>query len=208
MISSLAYAALEEALNRYLDLDPDAKLQLARLHGRVIALEILGVGVTLFLVPSPKRLQVLSQVDGVPDCTLRGSPLALARLSEPERGSDRLFAGEVEIHGDTDLAHRFGKILGGMDIDWEEQLSRFTGDIVAHEVGNAARGAQRWGRDAKASLTLDLREYLQEESRILPARWEMEEFLTGVDGVRDDVERLEARIERLMRRLAERSATP
>jgi len=203
MISSLAYAALEEALNLYLDLDHDAKAQLARLHGRVIALQVLGVGVTLYLVPGPTRLQVLSRYDGQPDCVLRGSPLALARLSEPERGADRLFAGEVEIHGDTELAHRFGKILGQIDIDWEEQLSRLTGDILAHELGNAARGAQRWGREARHSLGLDLKEYLQEETRLLPNRWEIEGFLAGVDEVRDDVERLEARVARLERRLAE-----
>jgi ubiquinone biosynthesis accessory factor UbiJ len=208
MLKSLAYTAFEEALNLYLDLDADAKAQLARLHGRVIALEVLGVGVTLYLVPAPTRLQVLSRCDGVPDCTLRGSPLALARLREPERGSDGLFAGEVEIHGDTELAHRFGKILGRIDIDWEEQLSRLTGDVVAHELGNVARGARRWGRQAKESLTLDLREYLQEETRILPNRWEIEDFLAGVDRVRDDVERLEARLDRLERRLAGEGKAP
>jgi ubiquinone biosynthesis accessory factor UbiJ len=201
MLRSLAYTALEQALNRYLDLDPDAKAQLGRLHGRVIALEVLGLGITLFLVPAPDRLQVLSRYAGPPDCTLRGSPLALARLSEPERGSDGLFAGEVEIQGDTELAHRFGKILGGLDIDWEEQLSRLTGDVLAHELGNAARGALRWGRQARGDLGRDLKEYVQEELRLLPDRYEVEDFLAGVDEARDGVERLEARLLRLERRL-------
>ena len=40
-------------------------------------------------------------------------------------------------------------------------------------------------------------EYLQEEGRDLPTRTEVEEFLSGVDQLRDDAERLEARLARV-----------
>ena len=65
------------------------------------------------------------------------------------------------------------------------------------------RAAGRWGRQSADNLSLDLKEYLQEEARLLPSRYEIEEFLDQADTLRDDVERLAARVERLSRRSGE-----
>ena len=196
-MTALMYAGLEEAVNRCLELDPKARERLARLHGQVVAFELNGVGQTLFLVPGPGRIQLLASYEGEPDCRLRGTPLALARMGHPRAGSEQLFSGDVEISGDTELAHQIGRILGDLDIDWEEQLSHLTGDLVAHHTGNLLRDAGRWGRSSFRSLGLDIQEYLQEELRLLPVRTEIESFLGDVDRLRDDLERAEARLERL-----------
>jgi len=196
-MAALVYAGLEEAVNRYLDLDPEAKRRMAQLHGRVIAVEVIGLGQTLYLVPGPGRLQLLADCEGEPDCRLRGTPLALAQMSHPRASTDQLFSGEVEITGDTELAHQVGKILGSMDIDWEEQLSRLSGDLIAHHAGSLLRNAGRWGRGSIETLGLDIQEYLQEELRLLPARQEIEGFLSGVDTLRDDVARLQVRVDRI-----------
>jgi ubiquinone biosynthesis protein UbiJ len=199
-LSAIVIAGLEQAVNAYLDMDPQARERMGELHGRVIAFELEGLGQKLYLIPGQNRLQILSGYEGDPDCTLRGTPLALAAMSEQRGKTDRLFSGDVEITGDTDLAHRLGKILGAMDIDWEEQLSRFSGDIIAHEIGNAVRSTSRWGRSTLKTLKLDFKEYLQEESGLLPVRREIEIFLGDVDALREDTDRLEARIERLRSR--------
>jgi ubiquinone biosynthesis protein UbiJ len=197
-IQELAYAGLEQAINHYLGLDPKARAGLAALHGSVIAFELVGLGITLYLVPGPNGIQLYPSHEGEPDCVLRGTPMALARMSDARESSDQLFAGTVEIRGDTELAHRFGKILGSMDIDWEEQLSRYTGDIIAHETGNLVRGFTQWGKRSVETLGMDLQEYLQEELRLLPVKAEIESFNAAVDRVRDGIERVEARIQRLL----------
>jgi ubiquinone biosynthesis protein UbiJ len=46
-------------------------------------------------------------------------------------------------------------------------------------------------------LTTNVVEFLQEEGRDVPTRVEVEEFLEGVDRLRDDAERLEAKLARL-----------
>ncbi len=217
-LSGLAYASLETAFNHYLGLDPVASARMAELHGKVITFELIGTGQTLYMIPGPGQLtsrdgltsrepgmaramQVLSLYEGEPDCTLRGTPLALAAMSRgTQSSSDSLFSGDVAISGDTQLAHQFGKILGAMDVDWEEQLSRYTGDMIAHELGNLARTALHWGRRSLNTLGQDLQEYLQAELRMLPEQPEIEQFLQGVDRVRDDVERLEIRLDLLKKR--------
>ncbi len=195
---ALLLAAVEQALGRYLALDPEAGGRIAGLYGKVVCIELRGFDVRLFLAPGPEGIQVLGEYEGEPDTTLSGTPLALARMGLPDTDSaDELFAGGVEIRGDTELGQRFGALLKGVDIDWEEHLSSVVGDLVAHQVGNAVRGGMRWGAQTRETLGLDVKEYLQEELRLLPVRPEVEAFLGEVDSLRDDVERLAARMDRL-----------
>ena len=139
VIPDAALAGLETALNRYIALDPEGAARLAPLHGRLIAIELAGFGTRIDLIPGPDGLQVFGAYEGEPDCLLRGSPLGLARMGLAERKEDQLFGGEVQIEGDTRLAQEFGAFLGGLDVDWEEQLSRLVGDPIAHQVGSGLR---------------------------------------------------------------------
>ncbi len=196
-VSAATYAALEQLLNRAIRLDPETPARLAPLHGRVIELALAGTGLSLYLIPEPQGIQLLSAFEAAPDCTLRGSPLALARMRGSRQSADQLFGGNVEISGDTQLAQQFGDFIAGLDIDWEEQLSKLTGDVIAHEIGNATRSLLGWGTQQSRIAEQNLQEYLQEELRLTPSRLELEPFLDEVDRLRDDVERLEARIARL-----------
>ncbi|RDH83356.1 MAG: sterol-binding protein [endosymbiont of Escarpia spicata] len=196
-VSAAAFATLEQLINQAIRLDPEAPARLEPMFGRVIRLDLLGFGLSLYLIPEPGGIQLLSNFEGEPDCALRGTPLDLAAMRGNRKSADQLFSGAVEIEGDSALAHRFGDFLSALDIDWEEQLSHLTGDLIAHEVGNAARSLFDWGKKLRRTSGQNLQEYLQEELRLLPSRYEIEPFLAGVDTLRDDVERLAARLQRL-----------
>jgi ubiquinone biosynthesis protein UbiJ len=198
-IPDAALAALEQVLNRYLALDPEGAVRLAPMHGRVITLEVAGFGTRVYLIPGPAGFQVYGDYAAEPDCLLRGAPLALARMGITRHKEEQLFSGEVQVEGDTGLAHAFGEAIARLEPDWEEQLSRLLGDPVAHQVGSGARSAARWGRRSLDTLAEDIKEYLQEEAHILPTRYEVDTFLAEVDTLRDDVERLAARLDRLAR---------
>ncbi|MCB1786637.1 MAG: SCP2 sterol-binding domain-containing protein [Gammaproteobacteria bacterium] len=200
-IRDFALEGLEQAINRLLDLDPEARRRLAALHGRSVSIDLRGTGIRLnFVAGHDGRLQLLGNVEGDPDCTLSGSPLDLLRASDKAQGHRQLFAGNVRIIGDQALGQRFSEALAGIDIDWEEQLSKLTGDIVAHQIGRGVRGARAEADRVAGSARDNLSEYLTEEARLLPHRFEVEDFIADVDTLRDDAERLEARIALLERR--------
>ena len=90
-----------------------------------------------------------------------------------------------------------------MDIDWEEQLSKLTGDVIAHQLGNGARRIGTLLKHGRRTLQQDIGEYLQEELRVLPSRIETENFSSDVTRLSIDADRLAARI----RRLQDTSAT-
>jgi ubiquinone biosynthesis protein UbiJ len=189
-------AALETACNRYLALDDATLPKLSAFEGKIIAIEITGVNQTLFLFPSADGILLLGDFDGEADTTISGTPLALAKLGLADDSASLLFGGEIRITGDTRLGHQFKKVLQQLNIDWEEQLSRYIGDMAAHQIGNAMRDINSWLQRSARSLQLDAGEYLQEESRLVAGKAEINRFVQQVDELRDAVERLEARMSR------------
>ena len=197
MIGVAALLGLEQALNSSLALDPKTGERLSRLHGKVIALELRGTGITLSLQPTSEgKLRLMGDYDDKVDTTLRGAPLSLLRMSTGRTG-EAMFSGEVTIDGDVELGQQIQRIFEQLDIDWEEHLSRLTGDIVAHQLGNTIRSMLAWGERTASHIGLDTADYLQEETDTLPVAWEVEAFIKGVDTLRSDVDRIEARIKRL-----------
>jgi len=195
-MSAALAAGLETALQRYLQLDPDLLPQLAELAGAVIAIEPEGLGVTWYLFPGSQGIRVADCHEGEPTVRIRGTPLALI---QQWRGQP---AGEITVEGDAATGRRFQTLLGRLDIDWEEQFSKVVGDAAAHQFGQLWRGFRNWGRQTSETLLRDGSEYLQQELRALPSPPAVESFLSAVDVLREDADRLEARIVRLRRLLA------
>jgi ubiquinone biosynthesis protein UbiJ len=98
------------------------------------------------------------------------------------------------VRGDAEIAEGFRRLLEAARPDFEEELSRFTGDAAAHYLAGFAREAAAFGRRAGDTLARNTAEYLTEESRDLPVRIEVEEFLEDVDRLREAVDRLESRV--------------
>lgn len=193
---------LELALNRFLALDPEAKPRLAEIEGRVLRIEVLGLGLELFLLPGDGAIRVRGDYDGTVDTTLRATPVALAGIGMSEKPENRLFAGEVMIDGDVELGRRFQALLRDVELDWEEQLSRLVGDVAAHQIGNTVRSTLGWGRRVVDTLGRDLAEFLHYERNDLPSPHEVQGFLSEVDTLRVDADRLSARVRRLESTLA------
>ena len=188
---------LENAISRFMALDPDASRLLKPISGKVIAIRFKYPDWVFYLSPSDSSIQLLEAFEGRPDTTLIGTPLAFLRLGLSKNPVGELFAGTVTIEGDLPTGRKFQSVFKRLDIDWEEPLARLTGAVAAHQIGNWLRGGMRWGRESAEALRLNLAEYLQEEHRDLPAACECDEWFMEVDTLRADADRLEARIQRL-----------
>jgi len=192
-----AIAGLEAVINRYLRLDPMTGSRMVTLSGRCIGIELRGLDLTLYVFPDEHGIQLREHTDSEPDTILRGTPLGMVRLGLGGNTEKTLFSGAVAIEGDVETGQAFKAVLDDLDIDWEEQLSRLTGDIIAHQLGHAARRGRRAFRLGLGTLGNDLGEYLQEELRVLPTRVEAANFSTDVTRISMDVDRLGARLKRL-----------
>ena len=197
MISHTAAGMLTSAFNNYLSLDPEAPDKLRAFDGKLVCIDIRGPDKRLYLSINDNRVTVLEQHDEEPDTTISGSPAALFKLGVNRDAAPLFFKGEVEIRGDTRLGRQFKSLLADLQIDWEEHLSRLIGDAAAHQLFRAVNELRDWGRSAAGNFAEDVGEYLQEETRDVVSGAEMEAFYQQVDELRDDTERLKARIDRL-----------
>ena len=100
----------------------------------------------------------------------------------------------MEIRGDAELAQKFRELVLLLRPDPEEELSLLVSDVPAHQIGRFARMALGWTRKAAATTAGNLAEYFGHERHDLVPRNEGEQFLRGVDSLREDLDRLEARV--------------
>ncbi len=196
MTPAVIAASLETALNLVLRLDPGMLPHLGTLSGHVIAIEPSGMAMTFYLLPESGGIQVTDRCEVEPSVRIRATPAALFR----RWGGRRAGGDEITIEGDAGVGREFQAILARLDIDWEEQASRAVGDVVARQLGGLWRGWRGWRQRTSDVLLRDGGEYLQQELRLLPPRQVIEQFLNAVDLLREDADRLAARVERLRRR--------
>jgi len=196
-IKPLLIAALETALNAYLTLDDRLEEYLAPMAGKVLAVHITPFDETLYLAPVHDRIQMLENYAGEVDARLSGSLSALGLMGFSSTPMRSLFKGEVKIEGDTQLAHKVQRLFEKLDIDFEGKLARYTGETFAQRLTGFFRGGRDWTQQALTSFRLNLEEFLQEETRDLPAKAEAELLFQDIDTCRSDADRLVARIERL-----------
>ena len=196
-IKPLLIGALEASLNQYLSLDQDSSFFLAPLAGKVIAVNIQPFDETIYLCPTTDSIQLMDQFPDQPDTCLTGSVWALGLMGLSSTPMRSVFSGEVKIEGDMHTGRKFQELFAKLDIDLEEQLSQFTGDIIAHKVANFFRAGQSWSKESLETFRLNAAEFLQEETRDLPSAPEVDIYYTQVDELRTDFDRLQSRIERL-----------
>ena len=186
--------------NRLLGMDPGVLQHCRELQGQIIAIELTDLEQTIYCHPGSWGLRLSLQPPGkAADATIRGRLLGLINLSLQQEKVSTSIQERVEISGNAAVAQKFQKILTELDIDWEEQLSRVTGDVMAFRIMQGIDKTRRWVREGFDSLSLSGREYLQEESRQLPTKVEFERFKQDVTDTMHDVERLQARLNQLFK---------
>jgi ubiquinone biosynthesis protein UbiJ len=190
-------ATIENVLNRGLPRSPRAQQLCAELTGRSVAVEVREVA--RLLMESTGTSLRITRGDAGADAEILGGPFGLLALggTSPEAVIQR---GDVQIRGDAELAQKFRELVLLLKPDLEEELSLVVSDVPAHQIGRFARMAFGWTHKAATTTVQNLAEYFGHERHDLVPRNEGEQFLRGVDALREDVDRLEARIALLSQR--------
>jgi ubiquinone biosynthesis protein UbiJ len=183
----------EKFVNRHIAASSRARGLLAGLAGRSMELRFTATPFRLRLTATADGLSVGPATDETSDAVIAGTPLSFLRLASGD-AAPSIRAGGTEVQGDAEIAEGFRRLLDAARPDFEEELSRFTGDVAAHTLAGFARDAVDFGRRARDAFARDAAEYLTEESRDLPTRVEVDEYLTDVDRLREAVDRLDARL--------------
>lgn len=185
---------ITRVLNRNIRESTRASELCERLDGKLIAIRVRDTGLSGYFEIGRNAINLTTDSEGEPDVVISGSLVALALMA----GEDSIRDGSLELSGDAATAQAFQQLLVHARPDIEEELSAVIGDSAAYGLGEAARAVGRWARETRTIMGDNIREYLQEESRDVPSRYEVEQFSRRVNQLRDDVDRLAARVNRLV----------
>ena len=189
---------VEHELNRLVGESTAAMELLERLNGTTFAMHVEGLGLTAALHAEGAQLRLDTDATSA-TATLRATPLDLLKLARAGSVSD-VKRTQATLSGDLQVAERYSQLLKLARPDIEDEVAKWIGDVPAHALGEFARGAGAWLVRAAGALRMNTAEYLQEESRAMPAALEADAFYSDVERLRDDVERTAARLARLERR--------
>jgi len=195
MIKNYSLIVLQKAINHALALDDAMPAKIQALDGKVLEIIISPLNVNFFMQFTQHELHLLADYSGHADTVIRSSPLGLIRLSVlPASKVRSLFNDKIRMTGDVELGQQVKTLFDEIDIDWEGHLARFTGDVVAFQVGSLFRQGLAFKRQLGESLRHDVTDYLQEELRAFPPREEVTDFFNDIDDLSLRVERTAANL--------------
>jgi ubiquinone biosynthesis protein UbiJ len=103
----------------------------------------------------------------------------------------------ARIEGSAEFAEALGFVIRNLRWDAEEDLSRIVGDIAAHRIVKGTTEFAAWQQQAAQNFAANLAEYFTEEQPLIARQADIAAFSGDIDHLRDDVARLEKRLQRL-----------
>ncbi|MBY6019204.1 ubiquinone biosynthesis accessory factor UbiJ [Ferrimonas balearica] len=197
-IATLVAGVMETTLAQLLRFHPDPN-PLARWQGQVVRLQLSELPFPLFLILRDP-IQVYSEYDGDTQAQLSLSLLTLRQVSQGASLSTLVKEGALEIEGDMQLVGKLANLLGAIEPDLAEPLSRYLGDAMAYRVDQTGRALLNRAEQDLNRLHQHTGEVLREELRLAPGQSEVAHFVEQVDALAQQVEQLAHRLTELERR--------
>jgi len=154
--------ALETAVNRVLQLDMESPERVNKLEGRLLQVDLEGVGITLFFTFKHGVVRVRLDADGTPDTIISGTPVALFSMAEPEDADWGLPDSKVQINGDASLARDLERIFSKLEPDWEGPLAGMFGDVAGHQLAQGLRQGVETARQTARSASKVLSDIIKD----------------------------------------------
>ena len=183
---------LAAALNRLLQSEPWARERLVPFASETLELRAPPLPRLRFAIAADGRLCAAQpEADASLVITIRPEALAAAA-----KGEDHLLRS-IDVAGNAKLAGEVMFLVRHLRWDVEEDLAKFVGDVAARRLAGFARDAAAWHADAARRIGASFVEYAVEERQLLVKRPALEELAGALARLRDGIERLEKRVERL-----------
>lgn len=185
---------LSAVINHLLAQEPWARDKLVKHGGKVACLDAGALAVRLKVAPD--GLVEAARPEETVSVTIR---VQLSDLPLILQNREHAFS-YVTIDGDADFANTISQLSQSLRWEAEADLSRWVGDIAAVRIASGARAAFDAAKATQRKVTENVVEYLVEEQPVLVRPRAVADFSASVTKLRDDLERLAKRIEKLENR--------
>ena len=181
------------AINHLLSQSGWALQRLTRFAGKTARFDVAPFSFAYTVQPDGTLAKAVA--DASPDAISVIAPSLLPRLVLKDENA----FSQIHSTGDAALLAEIFYLSKHLRWDAAEDISHVTGDIAAERLVQLASSAHQQVRDSVLSLTQAFAEYWTEERQLVAKSTHINPFIQQVDALRDDVERLEQRINRLQK---------
>ena len=181
---------ISAAINHLLAQEPWARDKLAAHAGKIACLDSGLLAVKLEVAPDG---MLSAAADETPNVTIR---VKLADLPLIMQDRERAFS-YVKVEGDADFANTISQLSQTLRWEVEEDLRKWVGDVAAARIVAGAKAVVENAKSTQQKLAENIAEYFLEENPTLVRPQAVADFTNDVTKLRDDVERLSKRIEKL-----------
>ena len=126
------------------------------------------------------------------DLSLEGSPIAFINyFNKIDTDSS------IKISGAASLAENFSNLASKINIDWEQIIADYTNDDIAYYSVKISESLKQKSNEVKESITRNLKEYIRDETDIIPSKESINSYIRDVDTLRNKIEMIDAKLKRV-----------
>lgn len=192
--------AIEAIINQAIKLDPLARQRLEKLAGKRFRIESTEPVADVLIEIDEQTISIIPPDDQPVTSHLTGDLSAFTKLMSADDKAAALINADLRLQGDSQLLIELQEILSHMEFDWEYHLAQHIGDLPAHMIGKVGRNSANWIKHTQPVFMRHLKEYILEEAKLSPSKSELDGFITMIQNLDEQVERLEAKINRIKNR--------
>ena len=172
-------------------LDPQAKQLIARLDGKALTVNITDIDLIITL---SVRNKILTADSSTSSNVLSGNLSSIMELLFNKNLQELLIDKKLDYQGSLGELKQFYGFISSIEIDVIYQISKRTSRSFADAVEKPFKKAKDFIKLSRQESIIDVKEYLTEEKRVLVSKTEMNIHIKKVQKLRQDIDRLEAKI--------------
>ena len=196
-MKDLALSGLESAINRGIQLDPTFEDKLMPLQDKLIKIDITDIRFDFILTVKNSHVTLLNTTDKPIHTIISGSIPSFIKVGFSQGSRASVFGSDMTISGDLTVGETISDLFKQLNIDWEYHLSTYIGDSLSRKIFYHGKRAKHVLMTTLQSVGSNIKEYVFQEASLLPTQAEVEQHYDNIRVLRQDTERMEARIQRL-----------
>ncbi|MBV2130918.1 ubiquinone biosynthesis accessory factor UbiJ [Arsukibacterium indicum] len=189
LLPQLLCASAERLCQSLISMDNGATERLKKLQGKQLAFTLREFKLRMVLTAGSDRL-LFNQHNEAVDCAISTDLASLRQLRDASQLTRLIKADALQIEGDIQVAQQYSYFLQSLDPDWQEALSGYVGDGMAHKIALSIKQLQRYLQEKTRLIEQSVTMLAQDELLLTPGSLEMQQFS-------EDVSDLSARVARL-----------
>lgn len=190
-----------------IELAPQCQPQLQALQNKIIVIEISNINQCWGLCLHDDEIQYLSPEQMTQfDVKISGSSQSFWALLRAQDKQQAMMSESFTIAGNTQTMMQLQQFLGKFSLDLEGLAAQYVGDIAAVQLYHGVQVGQQVFQDSLQSWQAAAKNYLHYESDWIVQADQIEDFSLQVRQLRDQTERLQARVLRLRQQILNKDA--